>query len=640
MHRTVVSRMRASLVIIGFSTAAAAAAGVTEIDRSRYMSPDEVRAGMKGVGRTVMSGTRIDTFNFEVVGVMRNAYYAQQDVILVRCSGLNLEHSGIIAGMSGSPCYVRDDSGRERMIGAVAYGWTFNKDPLCGVQPITQMLPIPDLRAPKTQPAEEPSPATATASGGSDGTGVSLGELIARAWEEPFDKDSRFSAFNDDILKARRTGTQFPRPAEGLQPLSIPVTVSSTNPHTLALLRHRLARFGMTPVSSGGAGQVTAAERPQLEPGSALCVPFMTGDLVMQGLGTCTEVIGDRVLGFGHAMFGEGSVELPLATGVVHTVVPSVARSEKVGAALEVVGTLWGDESSGIFGIRGKPAEMVPVDVIIRDLRGERTFHYNVLQDRVFTGTIVGTAVTESIYAHSEPPKEHAVRYTVETEFKDIGTFRTANFTSQSGTGGAISDTGMPILALMNAPFGRAKLARVRVEVSIEEGARAADLDEARLPKTTYKPGATVTAHVRWRHPYRTPQYTTAEYDLVLPADLPDGDYDLTLGSAGARISALRTEKPHLFKVDSLAKMLKAFNLMGALPDNRVYMSLNLARGGLAVNSVEMPELPSYQQQILLGSKRTDINKFTESLVTQHETEYAVSGSSSFKITVSRRADQ
>ncbi|MCL2330096.1 MAG: hypothetical protein FWC56_02215, partial [Phycisphaerae bacterium] len=120
-----------------------------EVDSSRYMAPSEIKPGMKGTGRTVMSGTKIETFNFEVISVVSNAFYAKQDVILVRCSGLNLEHSGIIAGMSGSPCYIVDEQGHERMIGAVAYGWAFNKDPICGVQPITQMLQVAEVRNPE-----------------------------------------------------------------------------------------------------------------------------------------------------------------------------------------------------------------------------------------------------------------------------------------------------------------------------------------------------------------------------------------------------------------------------------------------------------------------------------------------------------
>src|SRR5205814_1979313 len=65
------------------------------------------------------------------------------DVILIDCKGANLEHTGAIAGMSGSPIFLKDDAGRERMIGAFAYGWPMVKDPVAGVQPIEYMLELP-----------------------------------------------------------------------------------------------------------------------------------------------------------------------------------------------------------------------------------------------------------------------------------------------------------------------------------------------------------------------------------------------------------------------------------------------------------------------------------------------------------------
>ena len=96
-----------------------ASSALADIDRSLYMTTDELKPGMKGYGKTVLSGTNIQTFNVEVISVVHNSFYAKQDMILVRCSGLNLENTGVIGGMSGSPCYIRDDQGRERLIGLV-----------------------------------------------------------------------------------------------------------------------------------------------------------------------------------------------------------------------------------------------------------------------------------------------------------------------------------------------------------------------------------------------------------------------------------------------------------------------------------------------------------------------------------------
>ncbi len=623
--------------------APAALAGTPGYDTDRYMSPDELRPGMKGYGRTVMSGSKIETFEIEVIDIMRNAYYARQDVILVRCSGLKLEHSGIIGGMSGSPCFIKDDTGRERMIGAIAYGWSFNKDPIAGVQPITQMLPIPSFRMPQDRkPDEKPpstAPATRVASG--RGTGLPLGEVIGRTWHEPLPEGSRFSVLSDDIARVAPRSEDFASDGQ-LRPLLTPVMVSGAGEQTMRLLKSRFARLGLEPVASGG---VTAATRQasagvKLEPGSVLCIPFMTGDVMMEGLGTCTEVMGDRVLGFGHSMFGEGSVSLPLATGVVHTVIPSVMRSNKIGAALEIVGTLYGDENSGIFGLRGRPPRMVPVDVSVQDLRGRREYHYQSVHDENFTPTLLATATMESIFAHNDPPREHTIRYSIETEFDGLGTYRTSNFTSQTGAFNVGSDLALPVSSMMSAPFAKATVSRARVSVTIEPEAHTAVVDQARLDKTAYKPGESVSVQIRWRRYRQEPLFVSESYEFKLPADLPDGDYTLQVGSSSSYLSGLRSRKPHLFRVKSLPEMLEGLNLIGSVADNRLYMTLDLPTGGVAVDRRELPQLPSFRRQILASTQRKDLSRYSDALTVEKEMHFAVNGSASLKVTVSRRADQ
>ena len=69
---------------------------------------------MKGVGKTVMVGTKLEEFGAEVLGVMRDVSPGR-DMVLCRLTGCNLEHAGIIQGMSGSPIYIDG-----KLLGAVA----------------------------------------------------------------------------------------------------------------------------------------------------------------------------------------------------------------------------------------------------------------------------------------------------------------------------------------------------------------------------------------------------------------------------------------------------------------------------------------------------------------------------------------
>ena len=98
------------------------------------MPLSDVRPGMVGQAMTVFQGSKPEPFKIRVVCVMRN-FLPKQDVILIRAEDPRVEHSGIVAGMSGSPVYIDG-----KLVGAVAYAWSFAKEPLGGVTPIETML--------------------------------------------------------------------------------------------------------------------------------------------------------------------------------------------------------------------------------------------------------------------------------------------------------------------------------------------------------------------------------------------------------------------------------------------------------------------------------------------------------------------
>src|SRR5258708_24646815 len=98
------------------------------------LRPEQLKTGMKGYGLSVFKGTKPERFEVEILGVLKNAM-PKQDMILIRTSGMDLEKHKVIAGMSGSPIYIDG-----KLIGALAYGWTFENEPIAGVTPIHNML--------------------------------------------------------------------------------------------------------------------------------------------------------------------------------------------------------------------------------------------------------------------------------------------------------------------------------------------------------------------------------------------------------------------------------------------------------------------------------------------------------------------
>ena len=106
------------------------------LDTSKYITIDEIKPGMKAHCLTVFEGTKIEKFPLEVLSVMRN-FQPGRDAILVQGTDDRFIHTGPVAGCSGTPVYIDG-----RLAGALAFGWTFSKDPLYGVTPIEEMLRV------------------------------------------------------------------------------------------------------------------------------------------------------------------------------------------------------------------------------------------------------------------------------------------------------------------------------------------------------------------------------------------------------------------------------------------------------------------------------------------------------------------
>ena len=79
----------------------------------------------------------------------------------------------------------------------------------------------------------------------------------------------------------------------------------------------------------GGASAQTMPDGP-LQPGDALGVSLIRGDLSMAATGTVTLVEDGRVHAFGHPFYSLGPARFPMTRAFVHTVLPSQAISSKI----------------------------------------------------------------------------------------------------------------------------------------------------------------------------------------------------------------------------------------------------------------------------------------------------------------------
>ena len=338
--------------------------GLAAAQPAEILPADRVVAGMKGYGLSDLGdGKGVQRFDVEILGTVKR-FAPGQDMILGRVSGAGLEKSGIIAGMSGSPIYVDN-----KLVGALAYGWPFAKDPICGITPIQSMLDI--RKAPPTPPVPIA------------GAAVSTSALISSF------RDGKFTAGLDALLSPFR-----PAPADAMAPLPLPLSFSGTGIPGRLAERFAAAMGAMSVPTGGSAKGASSAPASRLEPGSAIATVLLSGDMDIAATGTVTWVDGSSVLAFGHPFLSMGPVDMPMADAEVLTVLPSVYRSFKFAATGNVLGSISQDRSSGILGTFGAHANMVPIRVrLSSDDIPTQTFHFEVVHNAMLTPILAAMAI-------------------------------------------------------------------------------------------------------------------------------------------------------------------------------------------------------------------------------------------------------
>ena len=361
------------------------------------ISVDDIKPGMKGYALTVFHGTTPDKFEIEVVDIVRD-YLPGQDAVLFNSPDPRMQHSGIVGGMSGSPIYIEG-----KLAGALAYGYRFNKDPLGGLTPISNMLEIADL---PHRPEVLPSAPRAAGRRGTE------------AWADIM------LNLDTSPLPARMVPEQIPGPnglpSGGLEPIGAPMSIAGLSPHAAQFLADAT---GLLPVRGGGSMGQDEGEEPkkgkhQFKPGDAVSVVLIDGDNAAAPNGTVTWVGGknsEQVLAFGHPMYGEGPSRYPIANAHVHTILASVERSVKLSSAIEIQGTLIQDRQPAIYMRTDIVTPMIPVvtSVIGPDTElGGRTYHSSVADSEVLTPPLVATLLLDAI----EEAGSDAVEVVLETE--------------------------------------------------------------------------------------------------------------------------------------------------------------------------------------------------------------------------------
>jgi hypothetical protein len=552
----------------------ARAAAQQQPQKIEIMPLSQVKPGMKGVAYTIFAGDQVEPFDLEVIGILPNLLGPKEDIILVELKSEKAVHTGVVAGMSGSPVYIDG-----KLIGALSLKFgSFVKEPLGGVTPIEQMLEIG-----QPQPAQR-------AQGAADASSDLTAEGEAGELPQP-----RGFPLPDEWTQ--RTGLE--RGATLVQ-IETPLTFSGVRPDVINHFAGQLAPYGM--VAAAGSTAPPQSDDANIKAGDMVSAVLLDGDFSLTASCTITMITGDRVYVCGHPLFSLGDVEFPMTRGRVLTTLSSSQDSTKIVNSGGLIGTVTQDRVSATMGLMGAGPKMIPMDLTLVTPSGEKNYHFRVVNSAKITPILVGIAtlngiLTSPIYGEGTTLRlsgQIAVSGHQPVVLDNIFAPTDAFIPDGSQVTGIVQGI---FFRIYSNPYEEAKVDHITLRVESIPERRSANIESAWCEKSEVQPGEKVNVKVLLR-PYRG-----APFIQDVPIQIPE---------QAARGTTLRIQ---VSDADQLNRLSRAFTFgpQGRLAgldqlitllnrerrNNRLYVTLLEPTPTLYVEDKELPNAPTSQINIL-----------------------------------------
>lgn len=556
-------------------------AGVAEA-ASIIMPLVQVKAGMKGRGKSVFEADRIEEFDVEILGVLEN-FQPRRNLVLARLRGRGLETTGVIEGMSGSPVYIDG-----RLIGAVAFSFPFSKEPIAGITPIEEMLAVQQAATDREPGDAVPIPIQ---------KGLTAEDLLGLYR----------SAFSPKLAAMSASSSAVP--------MSIPVFFSGFSSSAFENAKPFFAGLGLQPVRAGSAGQ--SMEKPALSglsllEGGAVGVQLMGGDLDMTAVGTVTYVDAGKVLAFGHPFYNLGAVDFPMTRASIITVVPGLQSSFKLAATGPMVGRISQDRTAGAYGELGKAPKLIPVNVRLEGGPfAKKEFKFRIVNDKVLSPALMNMALSSIVTSEERAYGNLSLEFdgnifldkglSVHLEDLFSGNYNSSG-TSLSGIVAAV------VYFLTNNEFKDVGIYRIDLNIRALEEARLCSLEKVLLDKYEASPGERIQVKVYYR---TLKEESLVEEVSIQTPDLPGGsEFTLFVGDA---VAMQQIERSQYRMQDYIPRNLnQLIRMLGNLrKNNRIYFKILAAKPGLFLKGEEMPNLPPTLKS-MFSSPRASASSATE----------------------------
>ncbi len=587
------------------------------------LNVDELKPGMKGYGKTVFSGEKIEEFDVEILGVLKN-WETKNDMILVKLSGGPLEKTGVISGMSGSPVYVED-----KVIGAVSYGWGFAKEAIAGVTPIREMLKV--LEAGEKEGkilGDARSPLELFAS--------SRSGLLPPSWELPLEQQE---VNVREALAREGLGKQS---ALRMVPIKTPLVVAGFDQRVLKEMSEELERYGLFPVQGGGSaapaeGQAGeyAGSTAELVPGAAVAAVLAKGDINASAIGTLTYRHEDNILAFGHPFMQAGRTDIPMAGAHVHAVIPIQSTSLKLASPTRILGRIFQDSKAALAGTLGKFSKMIPCTIRVIGNQ-EVEYNFDVVKDKFMTQNLLQWASESALLSTERQTGDKTVRLSLSVEIE--GRERPVKveniYYEPHPTWFPVYSITQPITLIMNNPFQEVSIKKIVLEAHVSDERRLAYIEDIKVENREVKPGETVQLYVTIRPFGKEARVITVP--LQIPYDVsPESIITVDVCNADTSQALERSRAPEKFLPTSLEHLIKI--LEDTEPNTNLVVRALLPKRGITYRGQPLPSLPSSLLAIMSFPNQTGVNRLMEEVVSKKSVGWILQGSQNFTLTVKER---
>ena len=544
------------LALFVFFAAQCLAAGIVNAQQPEILPISQVKPGMQGYAYTIFAGEQIEKFDLEVLGVLDNFLGPKQSIILVQLKGPKVEHTGVVAGMSGSPVYLDG-----KLAGALSLKLgVFTKEPVAGVTPIQDVL--------------HPPPSA-----------------VAGVPVEPFGAASETFA-----------SAGFPS-GSALEPIETPLVFSGFERATLEQFAKQIQGYGLMATQGG-----TTAPSPQdshLVAGDMAGMVLVQGDASINSACTVTAVEGDRVFLCGHPLLNLGDVQLPMARSHVVTTLSSDLASTKIVNVAGSIGTITSDHLTAVTGKLGPPPAMIPLDLSLRAANSEKKLHFEIVDHPKLTPLLVALTTFNGLTQNPVYGEGTTLHLSGEIRLQGHPAVEIENTFAPIDS---LTPDGFPIALTMQTVFTRlfsntfepARVDGISLRVDSVPGRKSFTIESAWLEKGEAAPGETVRVRALLR-PYRgAPQIQ--ETTVRVPDQVPRGSTLRVLVTDGEMLN--RASRGFAFAgvgggpagLDQLISLLNRER-----HNDRLYVGLFVPAPTLLWDDKELPNIPLSQINLVDG---------------------------------------